>query len=413
MHHFRTMIATALAVGLASGPVFGQTLLKKLESKLKTVIENVAAAPDPNAVPGSGYLGASVDDTAVPGQGVVVQMVKPGTPAEASGLKAGDIITAIDDKPCRGLDDLDAVFGQATVGTRLRMTVTRGGKNEPLTVTLGKRPAAPPATGLEPPAIPPATPAPSLELPPLSPPATPAPPAATPPRLDLPLPPATPAPADSPLPAEPADSAAIPSGRASLGISVLPLSDELRAQYGIPLTVSRGAVIVGLRPGGPADTAGLPLGGVIRQIAGVQVNTADDLISVVSASKPGQEVELSYYQGERLTRKNVKLGAATAVGLGPAAPSIDLPPPPASPPAASGPDRPLLRRFEDLVDDKLANPPRTPIGSTILDPSAIKLLFERVSQLEERVKQLEGKVGVESAAPPASPAVPPPALPLP
>ena len=198
-----------------------------------------------------------------------------------------------------------------------------------MTVTLGKKPAAP-AAGLEnpgePPGLtPPATPAPpwrdrslaaaaampsipraSLELPPLPVPATPAipgtpapPSPTTPPSLDLPSP--TPAPT-----IRRADTVSLgPGFTGRFGLAGL--SDELRVQYGIRPTVTRGAVIIKIRAGGPADTAGLPLGGVIVQINGVKVDNADDLINVVSSSRPGQEVEISYYTRERLTRKTVKL----------------------------------------------------------------------------------------------------------
>jgi membrane-associated protease RseP (regulator of RpoE activity) len=194
------------------------------------------------------------------------------------------------------------------------------------------------------------------------------------------------------------------SGRASLGVTVVPLNDQTRAEFGVRASVTSGAVIVGIRRGGPAETAGLPIGGVIVRIDGTPVTSADDLIGAVAGSRPGQEVELQVIQGERLTRKTVKLAPATTTALVPPVPAET------TPPAIGGTDRPLLRRFENLVDSLGGGEPKTPIGSTILDPSAIKTLFERVQTLEEknasledRIKLLEAKLG--NTAPAANPPV--------
>src|SRR5262245_24125431 len=58
-------------------------------------------------------LGARVADAskyAMPGgtavEGAYVGGVKPGSPAEAAGLKVGDVITAVNDTPVASVDDL-------------------------------------------------------------------------------------------------------------------------------------------------------------------------------------------------------------------------------------------------------------------------------------------------------------------
>jgi PDZ domain-containing protein len=310
--------------------------------------------------------------------------------------------------------------------------VQRGSQQQPLTITLGTRAAAaaaveqnpgeaPPAAPTFPPLTSPGPPSPSLGSPtnaapvPASPvtaqpaPATDSTAAAAPIRsrpLDLGAPPAE-APAE-PAFAAPADALPTPapaiSGGASLGITVVALTEDLRAAYG--LTVRRGALITGLRPGSPAERAGLPIGGAVVAIDGRRIDSADDLVASVRAARPGQEVELTYYEGERLGRKTVRLAAA-----GPATAVLQPPPPP---PAREGPlglsapggnDRPLFSRVERMIDNVA-----TPRGlSTVYNPADMAALQSRMAELidqirglEERLKAIETKVS-GAAAPSAPP----------
>jgi YidC/Oxa1 family membrane protein insertase len=90
----------------------------------------------------SGYLGRVVLDEDVRGAGCPVQVVGLGTPAEAAGLKPGDLIKAVDSQRVTGPVSLRA----ALEGTRPNQTVTlavaRNGKDLSLQATLGERPLA-------------------------------------------------------------------------------------------------------------------------------------------------------------------------------------------------------------------------------------------------------------------------------
>ena len=101
-------------------------------------------------LPGSGYLGGEFDDHSPAGTGVVVLSIRPGHAAEAGGLAANDVITAINNRPCRDLGNFLAVMDQTTVGSRLTMVVTRSGKPTTLRFTLGKRPVPQMSSGLVP-----------------------------------------------------------------------------------------------------------------------------------------------------------------------------------------------------------------------------------------------------------------------
>jgi serine protease Do len=69
--------------------------------------------------------------------GVFVQTVVAGGPAEKGGVKAGDIITAINGKPVKDGNDLISTVTQTAVGTPLNLTVDRDGKTQSVRVVVG------------------------------------------------------------------------------------------------------------------------------------------------------------------------------------------------------------------------------------------------------------------------------------
>jgi serine protease Do len=71
--------------------------------------------------------------------GVLVQEVKPGGPAEKAGLKAGDVITAIDGHAIKGGDDLVNEIASRRPGSSTRLGYLRDGKQADTTVTIGDR----------------------------------------------------------------------------------------------------------------------------------------------------------------------------------------------------------------------------------------------------------------------------------
>ncbi|HSD83665.1 MAG TPA: trypsin-like peptidase domain-containing protein [Anaerolineae bacterium] len=90
--------------------------------------------------------------------GVLVESVRPDSPAAQAGLQGGtksvtiggqevtiggDVITAIDGKSVRGMDDLLSILQQAAVGQKVTLSIVRDGKQLELTVTLAARPANP------------------------------------------------------------------------------------------------------------------------------------------------------------------------------------------------------------------------------------------------------------------------------
>jgi putative serine protease PepD len=64
-----------------------------------------------------------------------------GEPADAAGLREGDLITAIDAKPVSGAAELRGLVREHRPGERSTITVTRGGRSLDIAVTFGSRPS--------------------------------------------------------------------------------------------------------------------------------------------------------------------------------------------------------------------------------------------------------------------------------
>jgi serine protease Do/serine protease DegQ len=96
-----------------------------------------------------GYLGVGVDpltpelaeamgvkDT----KGMVISTITPESPAAKAGLKQGDVIVAINDKPVDSLMALRLVVAQTAPGTKVKLKSLREGKPAEIEVTLTKLP---------------------------------------------------------------------------------------------------------------------------------------------------------------------------------------------------------------------------------------------------------------------------------
>ena len=85
------------------------------------------------------YLGVTIG-TASSG-GAQVSTVKADTPAAEAGLKAGDIITALDGTTIATADDLTAKVSAHQSGDKVTLTIKRSSSSLKITVTLGTRPS--------------------------------------------------------------------------------------------------------------------------------------------------------------------------------------------------------------------------------------------------------------------------------
>jgi serine protease Do len=76
--------------------------------------------------------------------GVLVNSVRPSSPAEAAGLKVGDVITAVDGREVDDPEGLRYRIATKPVDTTVRMTLSRGGREVSADVRLTAPPDKPP-----------------------------------------------------------------------------------------------------------------------------------------------------------------------------------------------------------------------------------------------------------------------------
>jgi hypothetical protein len=365
---------------LLISPLWGQSALDQLEERLNqknptAKVPNVPAVPGlptpagnntlpppPDVAPPGGvvevevgqqpgYLGVVVEGAE--GERPKVTVVRQGSPAAVAGLRIGDQVVSIDAQRIATLEDIDAVLENVVAGQTLKIIVDREGKEMSFAVKLTPRTTRPAA----PEDVPPAT-----------------------------------APNRAPV------GQAI-MGRASLGISVANLTATTQQRFNLP--VQRGALITSVTPGSAGEQAGLPIGGAIVAIDGKLIETADAVVSLIKEAKPGQEVELTYYNADKLNRKTIRLGTAADSILVPAAeadPAIPPPPKPGIVFGGNNGDRPLLRTLEKVIEGATAGSgplvirPGVGAAPNAAPPVAAADSAAEIARLQAQVRSLQDQL---------------------
>jgi len=250
-----------------------------------------------------GYLGLITSDRQPGGRGVRVMHVDRGSPADVAGIKEGDVIVGIGDRPIAIAPDMREAMRGARPGTKVTFKIDRGGSTKEREVTLGQRPAETEQKlpfGHIPEDLPPP---PEVGRPPTTVPPPAEPPVERDPALggtDKPAPPSS-------------DPDAPPHATAYLGVRTVPVTERDRWMLELPLRM--GAKVSAISVGSPADRAGLPLYAVIVGINGKPVTSPSDLARRIATFEPGAEIELSYYYRGEATRRRVVLAATEAPGV--------------------------------------------------------------------------------------------------
>ncbi len=174
-----------------------------------------------------GYLGVMIQDLTdelassfgFDGAGVLVGDVVPDGPGDRAGLKAGDIVTHVDEEPMRTANQLRNRVANIDPGSAVAMRIVRDGKTQVVNVSLGTRDPAPLA---------------NLQ----------------------------------------SDRSGEVGSASALGFAVAGLSDELRDRLGVER--SSGVVVSKVEPGGLAWHAGIRRGDVVVSVNGVEVKSIRD-----------------------------------------------------------------------------------------------------------------------------------------
>ena len=323
------VFSTVLVAGVQAQPI-----LDRIEGFVR---DQINAANRPNTPAEPGYLGLIGDDADEAGRGVRVIEVYPNQPAARAGLREGDLITKINGQPVPSMDSMAAALQGKSAGSRLAVVVERNGAEQPLQVTLGRRPQ---------PDVPPQPKVPPQDMPV----------DARPPE-DLPAP-------------EPAAASAA-DGRPRLGVRTVPVSEQVRRANNLPN--ADGGQVISVTVGSPADRAGIPLGAVIKAVDGRPVRTPQELAAAIRAvTEP--TVELTYVYDGQAMQKTAQVGPTPAADDGP---QLELRPPP------------------------LQANPITAAPAPAADPktdSKVEALERRVQELEARIKALEAEHAGEKPA---------------
>lgn len=200
---------------------------------------------------GGGYLGMTVEKVENSGIGVEVTQVTTDSPAWKAGFRNGDQLIAVAGTAISSVDDLAIELGKFAPGAPIRFLVDRAGRNMTLTAVLQDRTIANRVQGNVPGSA-----------------------------IDM---------------TRSAPSSETTNTQAYFGAGLSTMSEAYRKQFGIG--AFRGVSVTEVVENSPADLGGLHPGDCITVVNGVEVTTANALQDIITASKPGESLEIAYYRG--------------------------------------------------------------------------------------------------------------------
>lgn len=133
---FKWLTLAVMAVLPVASPIFAQGFLDQLEGVLDAEAKAAARRPAPADGRQPGYLGL----LAVEDRGEVrVESVKDFTAASGAGIQEGDIVTAIDGRPIRSLDEMGEALAGRFAGDRIVIALNRDDRKVIITTALGAK----------------------------------------------------------------------------------------------------------------------------------------------------------------------------------------------------------------------------------------------------------------------------------
>lgn len=191
-----------------------------------------------------------LDDTS----GALVNNVTVDGPAAQAGVESGDVVLSVNGEPVADPRDLIFSVADLEIGEAATLTVWRDGSETELSVEIGRQPGQ----------------------------------------------------VDMAAQAAPGDGGAEPS----LGVSVAQVTPELRAQLGLPDTVT-GLFIQGVQPGSAAASSGLNRGDVIVEIDGTDADSVEVVRTAIeTAQSENRPLLLRVFRGGAYQFIGVQLQSA-------------------------------------------------------------------------------------------------------
>lgn len=186
-------------------------------------------------------------------RGAIVNKVEAGTPAFKAGIKAGDIITKFDGNDIATFNTLPLIVSQTPIGKTVTIDVLRGGKPQTLNITVAELPGGDPD------------------------------------KIGV-----------APETDEPKDKKEDKSARQSLGLTLTPVTAELRQRLKLDAAIPA-VVISGVNPSSDAAQKGIQPGDAIIEINSIAVGTVDAAASQVDQARKAKKSSLLlrlYRQGQ-------------------------------------------------------------------------------------------------------------------
>jgi serine protease Do len=193
-----------------------------------------------------GYLGINIENVTPENAqffnlkeatGALVAQVTPDSPAARAGVKSGDVIDQLDGHKVMDSSSLQIAVSQRKPGQKIELGVLRNGQPMNLSATVGEYHK------------------PGTEV------------------------------------AENEQGGGAPQNTGKLGLAVDDLSQDVRQELNLPADV-KGAAISNVRPGSPAEDAGLQPGDVVVEVNRKPVTSAEQFANAVHASPAGKDLLL-------------------------------------------------------------------------------------------------------------------------
>jgi serine protease Do len=191
-----------------------------------------------------GYLGITMNDVTPDNSnffnlpdasGAIVSQVVPDSPASHAGLKSGDVLRELNGRKMINGSALQVAVSETAPGTPIELGILRDGKPQTVKITVGEYKKA------------------NTE--------------------------------------EASNSGSGQGNSGKLGLALADLTPDVRQQLNVPEQV-KGAAIQDVRPGSPADDAGLTAGDVILEVNRKPVDSAENVTNAVHSVPSGKDILL-------------------------------------------------------------------------------------------------------------------------